>query len=98
MVGEEIQQVHRKWRLAADCLAEHVERERVGHAPDFLVCGRVGQRFVRGLAGCHGLLLAGLAAAVHLLLMAGEQLKANFPFHKDDVNELSNEISFDKNI
>lgn len=32
------------------------------------------------------------------ILMAGEQLKANFPFHKDDVNELSNEISFDKNI
>ena len=32
------------------------------------------------------------------ILMAGDQLKANFPFHKDDVNELSNEISFDKNI
>lgn len=32
------------------------------------------------------------------ILMAGEQLKTNFPFHKDDVNELSNEISFDKNI
>lgn len=32
------------------------------------------------------------------ILMAGEQLKANFPFLKDDVNELSNEISFDKNI
>jgi uncharacterized membrane protein len=32
------------------------------------------------------------------ILMAGEQLKANFPFHKDDINELSNEISFDKNI
>jgi uncharacterized membrane protein len=32
------------------------------------------------------------------ILMAGEQLKAHFPFHKDDVNELSDEISFDKNI
>lgn len=32
------------------------------------------------------------------ILMAGEQLKANFPFHKDDVNELSDEISFDKNL
>jgi uncharacterized membrane protein len=32
------------------------------------------------------------------ILMAGEQLKANFPYHKDDVNELTNEISFDKNI
>jgi len=32
------------------------------------------------------------------ILMAGEQLKANFPFHKDDVDELTNEISFDKNL
>jgi uncharacterized membrane protein len=32
------------------------------------------------------------------ILMAGEQLKANFPFHKDDVNELSDEISFNKNL
>lgn len=32
------------------------------------------------------------------ILMAGEQLKANFPFQSDDVNELSNEISFDKNL
>jgi len=30
--------------------------------------------------------------------MAGEQLKANFPFRKEDVNELSDEISFDKNL
>jgi len=30
--------------------------------------------------------------------MAGKQLKANFPHQKDDVNELSDEISFDKNI
>jgi uncharacterized membrane protein len=27
--------------------------------------------------------------------MAGEQLKKNFPYQKDDTNELSNEISFD---
>ena len=27
--------------------------------------------------------------------MAGEQLKKNFPYQKDDINELSNEISFD---
>jgi uncharacterized membrane protein len=30
--------------------------------------------------------------------MAGEQLKANFPYQSDDVNELSDEISFDKNL
>jgi uncharacterized membrane protein len=27
--------------------------------------------------------------------MAGEQLKKHFPYQKDDVNELTNEISFD---
>jgi uncharacterized membrane protein len=32
------------------------------------------------------------------ILMAGVQLKTNFPYHKDDVDELSNEISFDKNL
>lgn len=32
------------------------------------------------------------------ILMAGDQLKANFPHQKDDVNELSDEISFDKNL
>lgn len=32
------------------------------------------------------------------ILMAGDQLKANFPYHKDDVDELTNEISFDKNL
>lgn len=32
------------------------------------------------------------------ILMAGEQLKAHFPFQSEDVNELSNEISFDKNL
>ncbi len=30
------------------------------------------------------------------MLLAGQQLKAHFPYHKDDVNELSDEISFDK--
>jgi uncharacterized membrane protein len=30
--------------------------------------------------------------------MAGKQLKAHFPHQKDDVNELSDEISFDKPI
>lgn len=28
------------------------------------------------------------------ILMAGEQLKAHFPYQKDDVNELSDDISF----
>ncbi len=28
------------------------------------------------------------------IIMAGEQLKAHFPYQKDDVNELSDEISF----
>jgi uncharacterized membrane protein len=30
------------------------------------------------------------------ILLAGEQLKAHFPYLKNDVNELSDEISFDK--
>lgn len=30
------------------------------------------------------------------ILQAGEQLKAHFPYHSDDVNELADEISFDK--
>ena len=30
------------------------------------------------------------------IIKAGEQLKAHFPYSKDDVNELSDEISFDK--
>lgn len=30
------------------------------------------------------------------MLLAGQQLKTHFPYHKDDVNELSDEISFDK--
>jgi uncharacterized membrane protein len=30
------------------------------------------------------------------ILKAGEQLKAHFPYSKDDVNELSDDISFDK--
>jgi uncharacterized membrane protein len=32
------------------------------------------------------------------ILMAGEQLKASFPYQTDDVNELSDEISFKKNL
>jgi len=30
------------------------------------------------------------------IIMAGQQLKTHFPHRKDDVNELSDEISFDK--
>lgn len=30
--------------------------------------------------------------------MAGEHLKINFPHQDDDINELSDEISFDKNL
>ena len=30
------------------------------------------------------------------MLLAGKQLKTHFPYRKDDVNELSDEISFDK--
>lgn len=29
------------------------------------------------------------------ILLAGRQLKSHFPFRKDDVNELTNDISFD---
>jgi len=32
------------------------------------------------------------------ILIAGNQLKTHFPYQKDDVNELSDEISFDKNL
>ncbi len=32
------------------------------------------------------------------ILMAGEQLKTNFPYQSDDINELSDEISFEKNL
>lgn len=35
----------------------------------------------------------GLSAGI---MMAGEQLKAHFPYQTDDVNELSDEISFGK--
>lgn len=31
------------------------------------------------------------------ILMAGEQLKSHFPYQSDDINELSNDISFGKN-
>ena len=30
------------------------------------------------------------------IILAGKQLKQHFPYHKDDVNELPDEISFDK--
>ena len=30
------------------------------------------------------------------IILAGKQLKTHFPYSKDDVNELSDEISFDK--
>ncbi|WP_159523236.1 TPM domain-containing protein [Sunxiuqinia indica] len=41
----------------------------------------------------EGLFSAGLAEGI---LMAGEQLKSHFPHQTDDVNELSDEISFGK--
>lgn len=31
------------------------------------------------------------------IIMAGEALKEHFPYQKDDINELSNDISFGKN-
>jgi uncharacterized membrane protein len=43
----------------------------------------------------EGKFTEGLAKGI---LMAGEQLKANFPYQNDDVNELSDEISFEKNL
>ena len=39
----------------------------------------------------EGKFSAGLATGIR---MAGEQLKANFPYETDDVNELSDDISF----
>lgn len=32
------------------------------------------------------------------ILMAGLQLKSHFPYHKDDVNELPDDISFDDTV
>lgn len=32
------------------------------------------------------------------ICMAGEQLKTNFPYQTDDINELSDEISFEKDL
>ena len=37
----------------------------------------------------------GLSEAV---ILAGKQLKTHFPYSRDDKNELSDEISFDKNL
>lgn len=42
----------------------------------------------------EGNLTEGLTSGI---LMAGEQLKVHFPYLKNDVDELSNEISFGKN-
>ena len=41
----------------------------------------------------EGDIAAGLGLGI---LMAGEQLKQHFPFQSDDLNELSNDISFGK--
>lgn len=41
----------------------------------------------------EGRISQGLAEGI---VMAGEQLKTHFPYQKDDVNELSDEISFGK--
>jgi uncharacterized membrane protein len=41
----------------------------------------------------EGIYAEGLADGI---IKAGEQLKAHFPYQKDDVNELSDEISFGK--
>lgn len=43
----------------------------------------------------EGKFTEGLALGIR---MAGEQLKVNFPYHHEDVNELTDEISFDKNL
>jgi len=40
-----------------------------------------------------GLFTEGLCEGI---IMAGQQLKAHFPYKGDDINELSDEISFDK--
>lgn len=40
-----------------------------------------------------GMFAEGLSEGI---IMAGKQLKFHFPYQKDDKNELSNEISFDK--
>tara|TARA_B100001287_G_scaffold276622_1_gene288246 strand:- start:11111 stop:11563 length:453 start_codon:yes stop_codon:yes gene_type:complete len=42
----------------------------------------------------NGLYAEGLIAGI---TAAGEQLKTHFPYHSDDINELSNEISFGEN-
>jgi len=42
----------------------------------------------------NGNFTQGLATGI---VLAGEQLKKHFPYHPDDVNELSDDISFGKN-
>jgi uncharacterized membrane protein len=42
----------------------------------------------------EGKLTEGLTSGI---IMAGEQLKEHFPYQKDDLNELSDDISFGKN-
>ena len=43
----------------------------------------------------EGKMAEGIATGIR---MAGKHLKANFPHRKDDVNELSDDISFEKNL
>jgi uncharacterized membrane protein len=43
----------------------------------------------------QGMFTEGLSEGI---IMAGKQLKSHFPYQKNDVNELSDEISFDKPI
>lgn len=43
----------------------------------------------------EGKVAEGLATGI---LMAGDQLKSSFPYQKDDINELPDEISFGKNF
>jgi uncharacterized membrane protein len=43
----------------------------------------------------EGKFIDGLSQGIRL---AGEQLKTNFPHHGDDKNELTDEISFNKNL
>jgi len=59
-----------------------VEKDFWDKTRNFMIANFKEGKFTEGLSGG--------------IKMAGEQLKQHFPYQKDDVNELSNDISFGK--
>jgi len=72
----------RKFAVIGDAgINEKVPEGFWNETKEFLLKNFLEARFTEGLSGG--------------ILMAGNQLKTHFPFKKDDINELSDEISFD---